>query len=150
MFVLDGVIENVVQATPPTDIVRQDKATKRGGDHLVSSDGHNLTVKSKTKIRKTTYKGCKAEATGLAKICAKSYQAAMEQPFTSALDIVNKAILSKLSDCCNKHLAGIDSWMPVPLDELGLQKEYNEKKECKLLLALPFCHRNGYLGCLNR
>ncbi|ESO08389.1 hypothetical protein HELRODRAFT_169214 [Helobdella robusta] len=98
------------------EIVKQ--ATKRGGDHLVSSDGHNLTVKSKTKKGKTTWvcakktNGCKAiviqqdnnftiknehtchaiaGATGLAKIRAKSYQAAMEQPFTSALDIVTKA-----------------------------------------------------------
>ncbi|ESO08139.1 hypothetical protein HELRODRAFT_169877 [Helobdella robusta] len=100
------------------EIVKQ--ATKREGDHLVSSDGHNLTVKSKTKKGKTTWvcakktNGCKtiviqqddnftiknehtcqaiAGATGLAKIRAKSYQAAMEQPFTSALDIVNKNFL---------------------------------------------------------
>ncbi|ESN96920.1 hypothetical protein HELRODRAFT_178720 [Helobdella robusta] len=75
------------------EIVKQ--ATKRGEDHLVSSDWHNLTVKSKTKKGKTTWvcakktNGCKdiviqqdvnftiknehtcqVIATGLAKICA--------------------------------------------------------------------------------
>ncbi|ESO00153.1 hypothetical protein HELRODRAFT_175974 [Helobdella robusta] len=102
-----------------------ENATKRGGNHLVSSDGFYFTIKSKTKGGNVTWvctkktSGCKARviesnhcfvskqehtcsattgAVQLAKIRAATYQNAIDKPFMSALEIVKQAITENVGN----------------------------------------------------